>query len=151
MWLEKTLENPLDIKEIKPVDLIENQPWIFIERTDAEAETPTLRPPDVKSRLIRKDPSVGKYWRQRRREWQRIRWLDIITDSVDMNLSKLQEIVKDRGTWHTVVDRVSELDVTEWLHNNKDNSKWHCSLCFSWHCSSLYHPYIFIHFLCYLK
>ena len=62
--LEKTLESPLDCKEIKPINPKGNQPWIFIERTDAEAETPIFWPPDVKSQLIRKDPSAGKDWRQ---------------------------------------------------------------------------------------
>ena len=62
--LEKTLESPLDCKEIKPVNPKGNQPWIFIGRTDAEAETPILQPPDVKSQLIREDPDAGKDWRQ---------------------------------------------------------------------------------------
>ena len=63
--LEKTLENPLDCKEIKPVNPKGNQPWIFIGRTDAEAEAPILGPPDVKSQLIAKDPDAGKDWRQK--------------------------------------------------------------------------------------
>ena len=62
--LEKTLESPLDCKEIKPVNPKGNQPWVFIRRTDAEAETPVFWPPDVKSWLIRKDPDAGKDWRQ---------------------------------------------------------------------------------------
>ena len=62
--LKKTLEGPLDNSELKPVNLKGNQPWLFIERTDAEAEAPILRPPDVKSRLIGKDPDAGKDWRQ---------------------------------------------------------------------------------------
>ena len=62
--LEKTLESPLDCKEIKPVNPRWNQPWIFTGRTDAEAEVPLLWPPDVKSSLIRKDPDAGKDWRQ---------------------------------------------------------------------------------------
>ena len=62
--LEKTLESPLDCKEIKPVNLKRNQPWIFIERTDAEAETPILWPPNVKTWLIGKDPDAGKDWRR---------------------------------------------------------------------------------------
>ena len=65
MVLEKTLENPLDNKEIKPVNPKGNEPWTFIRRTDAEAEVPILWPPDVKSQLIRKDPDAGKYWRQK--------------------------------------------------------------------------------------
>ena len=65
--LEKTLENPLDCKEIKPVNPKWNQSWIFIGRTDAEAEAPILWPPDVKSQLIRKDPDAGKDWRQEKK------------------------------------------------------------------------------------
>ena len=63
--LEKTLESPLDCKEIQPVNPNGNQPWIFIGRTDAETETPILWPPDAKNRLIWKDPDAGKYWRQK--------------------------------------------------------------------------------------
>ena len=65
MVLEKTLENPLDCKEIKPVNPKGNQLWIFIERTDAQTEAPILWPPDAKSQLIGKDPDAGKDWRQR--------------------------------------------------------------------------------------
>ena len=63
--LEKTLESPLDCKEIQSVNPKGNQPWVLIGRTDAEAETPILWPPDVKSQLIGKDPDAGKDWRQR--------------------------------------------------------------------------------------
>ena len=64
MVLEKTLESPMDSKEVKPVNPKGNQPWIFIGRTDAEAEAPILWPPDVKSQLIEKDPDAEKDWRQ---------------------------------------------------------------------------------------
>ena len=86
MVLEKTLESPLDCKEIKPVNPKGNQSWLFIGRTDAEAEAPTLRPPDAKSWLIRRDPDTGQGWRQEKGQ-QRTRWLDDITDSMDMSLS----------------------------------------------------------------
>ena len=92
--LEKTLESPLDCKEIKAVSPQGNQLWIFIGRTDAEAEAPVLRPPDVKSWLAGKELMLGKTEGKRRREWQRMRRLDSITDSLDMNLSRLWEIVR---------------------------------------------------------
>ena len=91
--LEKTLESPLDCKEIKPVNPKRNQLWIFIGRTDAETETPILWPPDAKSRLIGKDPNEGKDWGQEEKGAAEMRWLDSITDSVEMNLNKLQELV----------------------------------------------------------
>ena len=88
MVLKKTLESPLDSKEIKPVHPKGNQTWIFTGRTDAEAEAPILGPPDTKSRLIRKDPDSGKDWRQE--EKGMTERLGGITDSMDMSLSKLR-------------------------------------------------------------
>ena len=97
----------LDSKEIKAVNPKGKQSWLFIGRNDAKAEVPILRPPDVKNKLIRKDSDAGKDWVQEKGA-ERIRWLDCITDSMDMNLNKLQEIVKDREAWHATVHIVEK-------------------------------------------
>ena len=89
MVLEKTLESPLDCKEIKLVNPKGNQSWIFIERTNAEAEAPILWPPDVTNWLFEKDPDAGKVWRQEEKGTTEDETVDGITDSMDMSLSKL--------------------------------------------------------------
>ena len=89
MFLEKTLKSPLESKEIKLVNSKGNQPWIFTEKTDAEAEAPILGPLDVKSWLTGKDLMLGKTEGRRKRGQQRMRWMDGITDSMSMSLSKL--------------------------------------------------------------
>ena len=85
MVLEKTLESPFDCKGIQPAHPKGDQSWVFIGRTDAESETPILWPPDAKNWLIGKDPDAGRDWVRRRRRWQRMRWLNGITDLMDMS------------------------------------------------------------------
>ena len=105
--LEKTLESSLVSKEIKPVNPKGNQPWKFIGRIDAEA--PILWPPNFWwANSLEKTLMLGKTEGRRRRGWRRMRWLDSITNSRDVNLSKLWEIVKDRGTWQAAVHGVTK-------------------------------------------
>ena len=108
MVLEKTFESPLDCKEIQPVNPKGFQSWIFIGRTDAEAETPILWPPDAKIWLLEKTLILGKIEDGMRRGWQRMRWFDGITDSMDMSLSNLQELVIYREAWHAPVHWVAK-------------------------------------------
>ena len=133
MVLEKTLKSLLDSKLLQSVNPKRNQLWKSIGRTDAKTKDPIFWPPDAKNQLIGEDPDDGKNWGREEKQATGDEMMDGDTDSMDMSLSKLGEIVKDRETWHAAVLEVtkSRTQLSHWTTTSSFYSRDHIYNFFS--------------------